>query len=365
MPYFLLFAAVTLLGFLSDIFYRKHKKISIVFSVISIVIFSTFAAIRSYDVGTDINVYGLKRFEREIGSGSFLSNINNYQDIEYGYSFINHIVAKFTHDFRVFLFIHQAILASIMYIVAYKEKKKRNTKIYLTTLVYSFIWFNTSLNIIRQSIAIFILLLCYPLAEEKKNTKYAASALLTSTIHTSNICYLAIPLINKFYSNKNSALRLIVTCLLMLASFSMIDVIFNIIASFIPILQKYSMYVQNNHGAINMRYLIYKILFFSIILFFQRTTNAKKREHTSSLVAFAAIDVVSYSLSAFIRFGYRLSYLFLVHYIYLIPRIESDLKNRKDKRLFIIIVIMLLIGYWINRYVLCGYDGTIPYKIGV
>ena len=120
--YFLIFAIIATLSIFADCFYKKSRKLSIFFGILSVLFFSIFAGLRSFNVGTDINVYGLRRFEREIESGSFIEQISNYNDIEYGYSLFNHIIAKFTHNYHWFLFAHQLIISIIVYIIAFREK---------------------------------------------------------------------------------------------------------------------------------------------------------------------------------------------------------------------------------------------------
>lgn len=365
MEYIILFVCEILAARLIDTLYKKFKKLSIFIAILSILAFSIFAGIRSYNVGTDIEVYGLKRFNREIGKSNFISSLNQYNDIEYGYSFINYLVAKFTVDFHWFLFTHQVILSTIVYIIAFREKKQHNTRVALTIASYSFLWFNTSLNILRQSVAILIMLFAYKYLENKEYKKYVTLTLLSTLIHTSSIFCLIAPIMNELYSKKNTSTKLFISIFATLSCFIAIRYILNELILLFPILSKYELYIDNDATAISLRYLAFKVLFLLIILLF---ANIKKNQNSTSLKtlsAFAIMDVLMFSLSGFIAYGYRMSYFFLIHYIYFIPRIESKIASKKEKQLYVIIVIILLVSYWCNRFILSNFDGTLPYKVGV
>ena len=161
LPYFLVFIIAIFLAVLSDRFFLKNKKLSIVFAILSIVMLSIFAGIRDFSVGTDVIDNSVYRFGRELSSDTFFGKIDTYNHFEYGYSFLNFVVSRFTNDFHVFLFVHQPILSIVVYAIAYREKREHGTKIWLSVMTYLFLWFNTSFNIMKQSIALFIQLFAY------------------------------------------------------------------------------------------------------------------------------------------------------------------------------------------------------------
>ena len=93
----------------------------------------------------------------------------------------------------------------------------------------------------------------------------------------------------------------------------------------------------------------------------KQTKETRKNEIGNTLIFIAILDFVFYCSSLFIMYGYRMSYFFLPHYIYLIPKIDKDLKDHKGRSTYRIFICIAFIVYWYYRYVKIGYDGTIPY----
>jgi hypothetical protein len=353
-----------LLSIFADKVYRKNKKISIAISVLNVLMLSVFAGIRSFSVGKDISVYGLSRFESELSSKSFFNRLGNYSQPEYGYYFANYVVSRFTRDYHVFLFIHQLFLSTIIHILAYRDKEAKGSPIWLYVTCYLFLWFNTSLNILRQSIALFIQLYSFQFLEKNKSGKYVIATLLAMLFHLSSALFLVVPVLYKFFNKKRGIAQIVVSCMVIVGSFLFIGEIITVLMNYIPSFSKYAAYLNNEGARLSGRYLLYKVIMGVSILAFYISAMNKKENNNAILAAFSAYDIVFYALSGFVMFGYRISYFFLVHDLIFIPRIDAML-SKKNKLLFRMVVLLLLVGYWINRFILSNYDSTLPYRIGI
>jgi len=366
-PYLLAFLVVSALAFIADKIYEKHKKLSIFIAVISVVALAVFAGVRDYSVGADVTVYGMQRFAREVSSTTFFGKLDTYSHIEYGYSFVNFLVSRISSNYHLFLFMHQLILSSIVYYLAFREKKKHDTKIYLTVLTYLFLWFNTSLNILRQSIAIFIQLCAFELIEKKEYNKYILVSIFAGLFHTSAFAFVIVPLLDKFFGKKHNTAKTTFSVLLILLLFFSLEPLFSLAKTIFPGFERYDKYIGSGETNLTARYLIYKLIMCGTLLVFdnlkEKTSHEKEVAKTNLLSQFAILDVVFYCLSGFIKYGYRTSYFFLIHNILYIPRIEKNIQSERNKRIFKAILVILLIGYWVNRFILSHYDGTLPYII--
>lgn len=361
-PYVVIFTIVIILSLIANKLYPKYKKTSYTVSAIVIIVLSIFAGLRALTVGYDISVYGKYIFERAATYSSLTSYISTFQKNEVLYYILNFIVSRFSDNIHVFLFVHQFIIAFIIHLIAYREKKKHNTNLALTIFCYLMFWFNSSLNIIRQSLAIIIILYSFKFIEEKKYLKYYLFLAVAFFFHKSSILMIFLPLMHHIYNKKNSFIHICITSFLLIASFFFLDEIFFALARFLPMLENYDKYVVLGFTNLRTRYLIFKIIMLLAILFTYFCTNNK--EKNNSLVAFAAFDVVFYSFSGFVKFGYRISYFFLPFYIIFIPRIIANIQTKKYRLLYLTVIILLSIAYWVVRYVIEGYDVTIPYLIG-
>ncbi|MCI8568944.1 MAG: EpsG family protein [Bacilli bacterium] len=361
-PYILLFALVMFLTVIAQTTYNKSKKLSIALSVICVLILSLFAGFRSLDVGIDISVYG-ERFFRYCRRFSTIISYLSTLNMEKGYLVLNYLVYKLSNNLHVFLFVLQLISASIVYIIAYREKEKGS--MWLIVLTYLLLWYNTTFNILRQSISVAILLYAYKFIEDKKYIKYAISVGIAFLFHKSSILCLAIPILGILSKTKLKKVYtfLMVTTILIL--YNSLDFIIYCVENIFPFLEKYLRYFDfaENIPNINWKFAFFKLVMLLGILIFSKRLRKQEttKENNSLLILMAILDVLLYCSSAVIKYGYRTSYFFLAHLIILYPRIDWSLKGYKGRTLYRICVVVLLILYWYFRYAVIGYDGTIPY----
>lgn len=368
--YFIIFSVIILLNCFSERMYSKSKWISYFISFIAIVILSVFAGIRANTVGTDIKVYGYRYYVMDSHFDNLLSCLSNYKS-ENLYHGLNYIGSKLNYGFNGFLFLHQFILISIVYVIAYREFDKKNFGMFIIT--YLFLWFNTSLNILRQSISIFLMLFAYKLLEDKKYFKYAVLFILSYFFHSSTILgmiIIAVVVINrKINITKKFNTRIMVLITIVLISFSSLNTLVVFLSKYLIGIKKYLVYFNSSSTNLNLVFFIYKIGMMLIIYYFLNLSEKNKlvsnedKYKNRMLFLLIVLDSLGYLLSAFIKYGYRTSYIFLVYYIYLIPRIGKNIYVKNNRIAYKIIILGVLIGYWILRYVIIKYDGTIPYCI--
>ena len=130
----------------------------------------------------------------------------------------------------------------------------------------------------------------------------------------------------------------------------------------LPLFSEYTNYLDEGKKT-NFRLYYASIKFVMLIvisLFFRKIQN---KDLNNLLIFLIFLDLAFYCSSAVVKYGYRISYYFLPYWILIIPKIDYELKNAKVKSTYRLIIILLLIVYWFVRYVIAGYDGTIPYKL--
>ena len=378
-PYLTLFLVVLCLTFFAECFRKKQKKLSYFFAFLSIIILTLFATFRAYSVGTDINVYGLKIFNSALSFSNFQNFFSTVQN-EHLYYVINYIISHIFGDFRFYLFFYHLFISIIVYKIAYKSKDndartgskgdfiykdfiykiayKSEENLINYILVFLLLVFNSTFNILRQSIAIFIILYSYHFLKEKNYLKYIIAVLIAQLFHSSAIMCLSFILIVFVSKSKYKYLYTILFALGMVFAMSSIDSIsttFNF-NSFVS--DKYMRYIISDKSNFNAKIFFVKMLMCFLTLFFSKFSNDEKYKE---LTLFPIIDLVLYSSSNWIVYGYRMSYYTLPFYILLIPKISSSLKNKESKFIYNFCIIGLMICYWVVRYYIYKYDGTMPF----
>ena len=171
MVYIICFLISSLFFWLSE----KQKKNTVFFASIAIFIPCFLAGIRADSVGTDVSVY----LEPMILNAKSAQNFQSYllsswqqgwvvrgvNDIEIGFSFLVYSIIKLFNSRHVLQFVIQALTIIPIYIGLVKRKEKN---LWIGMLVYFCFFYNISLNIMRQAIAMAFVFCAFQYLMEKK-----------------------------------------------------------------------------------------------------------------------------------------------------------------------------------------------------
>ncbi len=353
--YLVVFIVITILNVISEYVYKSNRKGGYIISFICILILSIFAAIRNLSVGTDIQVYGLQVFNRCSNYDSLWNYLSIFKN-EYLYYAMNYIIYYLFKNIHILFFIFQLFSVSIVYYLGYKNKGH----LWLYVLTYMLIVFNSTFNILRQTMAIFIVMYSFKYINEKKYYKFVIAVILACFFHASAmICFILLP-INRISNMKHKYLITILISILAIALMSSLDSFSVWISGTSLISDKYVRYIVSEKNNFNFKLALVKIIMFFVVLLFSK--SSEKKESNSFLLLLPIMDFILFLSSKWIVYGYRMSYYMLPFYIILIPKIDESLKEKKGKMLYRICIITVMLIYWIVRYVVFKYDGTIPYS---
>ncbi|MFV0484949.1 MAG: EpsG family protein [Candidatus Saccharimonadales bacterium] len=263
-----------------------------------------------------------------------------------------------------------AAIVMLPFYFAIKRIKPEAT--WIAVLLYLLIFFAPSLNGIRQYAAISItfcatIFLYYPKVQKSRYrlVKFVAAVLIATSIHSSAICALAIPVvywISQKLANKTTSKLIIYHGLLIVVIFTMAYLAVKNIDS-IPFLNRYSHYLgwAEEGMDINTPNLIPKIVPVLIATVF--IGGLKKRDkksvfyYTMTCIAFAT------SLLGFIiPYGYRLSDYFFVFQIPLLISIVANAKPANRKQIYMLILIAYGVVYFLYSSLLNNSHGIFPYQ---
>ena len=188
-PYLVVFLITTFIVYLSERKWKQNKiKKAYIWGLIAVLILSVFAGIRNYDVGTDNYFYvlpGYTQAKRYMNAFSFYMHHDIYQ-LEPLYLILSYAAAKFFRSPHFIMFVLSLITNLFVYLGIVNLRK--NLSISFAWLTYCFVFFNISLNLMRQSVAVAIVFFVFSYGEGKINwKKVTIFLLLASFIHISGL----------------------------------------------------------------------------------------------------------------------------------------------------------------------------------
>lgn len=356
MIYVIVFLISTLFMYL---FEKSNKKNKYIYAIFAIIIPSILAGIRDIEIGTDVKVYILKNFNLATNYISLTKYLNNFGD-SYGYWIIGFLVSRFTKNISVLLFIYQLIIMLFVFLIC-KDNKER-CPAYLSYFTFLTLFYNRSLNMSRQTIAIVIIIYALKYIENGKNIKYIIWIIISSLFHFTALSAIFIFIIIKTVKYDKGK---IVKFLILTGTF-MCLVFFDEITSFLindihvlPL--KYLAYTVHN-GYIKVYELAMKV-FFILILGIYAKILFKKDKFNSFLFFCLILDLIIYFIGIISKYANRIGYYFGYLSIIVYPQIYKIFKNKEQRICAILAYIILMLLYWYIYYAYFKNDQTVPYLI--
>lgn len=370
MIYIVIFFITTGLITLSEYNYKRYKKNNGRFlAVIAVVLLSLFASLRDVSIGTDVQYYLVGHFDvAGAYSGRFLDYFNYMfitQESEPLYVVLQYIGKNIFNSIHFVMF----VIAIITNVFIYLGLKLKSTEIKVSFgwFIYCLLFFNTSLNILRQSCAIAIVWYLIIAFSEKQITikKYVMLLLIAFGFHrTALFVGIALTILMwGFQNNKILFTRIasIIVALFPLLFHFILPLLINF--RFLPV--KYMLYfsrLNSNQSSVFLDAFIYMLptVLFTIIYFKKK----KKEKRNLLFYLVSGITSICCALASNLLIS-RLSYYFVIFFCYSVP-FSSRLINKKNYgRLKYSIVLSMWFGImWYINIVVFNYGETYPYVFG-
>lgn len=226
--------------------------------------------------------------------------------------------------------------------------------VWLGLAIYYLSLFNPSLNLVRQSIAIAIIIFGF---------KYVIVVICACLFHRTAIIGLIILFLfysfseeksGKEFLNQNKKL-MVVTILLSLIIF--VSFIRNIALKIMGLSDFKQGYLTGKGSfVINQLILRLPILLFILIQWKQVKNSQLKYLFLSILIC----DIFTSQLSSMSDFASRISLYFSAYYIYTIPYFINE-ESKTRKTILTIFIIGYFLFYWYYSFVIMNYNQTVPY----
>ena len=340
---------------------KKNKFAFIFFSCLAIIIPAFFAGIRIKGIGTDTNGYIDFVFYNCLSIKDFTSLLNYYSNsqVEFLFVFIDFFITRFTYLVNYSYFIFELIFLLFGYLACYHFDKD---KFYFSYFLFLILYFNRSLNMCRQSIAIAIIMYNFKNIKDNKIFNYIFWIMIAMLFHKTAVIAILIYPLYKYYSNKKYGIvrkiSIIILLILGLYFFNSLIVLLN---NFGILDNKYMLYLNAESSTVSWFEIFFKILIIVISVLTYKTYTKKAVENEFLIFNFIIGTLLSL-IGMKISFGQRISYYFTYFIIFYLNNFGKIFKGNKQK---IIVNAFIIFCDMLYSYICFGilkWDQTVPFK---
>ncbi len=363
---------------------KKNKIFKRLLILSAILIPALVAGGRANVVGTDIRSYAEplqnfanlnNNFTDFLNFQGFLSNGQPFQRFEKGYVSLIYFASRITPRIWFNFFITEFIILCCVVLGMLKFSKIRNISISIGIFIFFTFFYNLSFNLIRQSIAMFILFYGFSYLVNKDWLKYVLIIFVAFLFHSSAIIgflFLFIYWILTVNTKKRWDFKLIDDHVLSTQTTkALLLCIVVIVVTFSPSIIKeilstlgLGQYVSYLPSAIRGSWveLLIRLPFLAILLLEWKDNSDNKFKYFYLVIAVLDICLsqLSGNDSAATVFGSRIAWYTSVFYIYIMADMLNAKKNNKSLLLKVILVVYLCF-YWYMFIVVLNYNETVPY----
>lgn len=337
----------------------KNKYIKKVYAALAILLPCLLAAFRKTGIGTDTLYYISDVFYKSLSYDNLFKFIQ-VTNVEAAYLLINFIVSRITQNIQILYFVLQFIIQ--FFIFKSCDRMKKHVPVYFSYLTFLLLYYNRSLNMCRQTIALSIILYSYQYLKDKSYLKGGILLLIATLFHKSAIfgifIYAFTFIFNNYNYKRNTLLKIFIYFLMIILVISYNNILIFLIRNGI-INSRYIYYLANYKGNIILIDYMLKLAIIILLTFLYK--YLAKDANNKNLYYFLIIEFTLYHLGFVANYAQRISYYFGYFNIFMIPQIPKCFQGNKVKFFVKAIIILVLIIYWYLYYGYLGADATMPY----
>ena len=357
--YYTLFALV----FIFSVIAERNKKYDIklgnkfiyIISLLAMLFSTSFVAgARDNSIGTDIYFYALKVFELS-NNTPFFSEIDDLADPQI------HILARssriLSNTFGFFLFLIELWIVGFFCLAVHRMRDKLS--ITFVFMMFMLLSYNQTLNIMRQSMAMSVLLFAYSYLIENKWTKVFIYTTLAYFCHSTSLFFVIIILLYLIYNNcslKTSIVTfLLILSVIMLSIYTLYSNLLNYAIDQSIIKEDYVRYLNgDSEKTLSKTNIVYNLLYISIYC-----PMLIKRNKGHFALLNVSLLVMIFFLS-FIDFGGEIRSRIVLYFSYINMLLIPLCCHMMNKKIMLFVCFMTIFSFIFN---ICinNYGETCPY----
>lgn len=321
------------------------------------------ATVRSTKVGIDVTVYIQPYAMWAINADSFMSYIayTLANGVEIGYSILNYIGANYFGGLPGVFFLSS--LLTIVPVYSRLMDFRDEIPVWVPSLIFLLLFYNLSLNLARQAIALSILFFAVKYIDSDQYVKFIIFMIVAFTFHSSallGVIYLALVKISKGKDWKIKQLLTIAVLLGMVISYKWI---FSIVIQtlFSSNADKYiRTFLPDESGYLSLWMLLVNAFAIMCVIFNKPYLSSVNKYRVYLLMM--VFNFVLYLLNQYNGNCFRYALYFMIMIPQIVPLIRYRFsKNSRFCADLMLVGIFLL--YWMNFNLLSDSYGTIPYSM--
>ena len=377
--------AVYLIGFaicLGIVAYAQKKRLSVflIFSALALLIPCLIAGLRNQHVGTDVMVYVKPLTSSAITSQNLKEFFNCYWfqewrnlyavDYDIGFSLVVYFVAKLTHSLPAVLFSIQALMVVPVYIALARNRDKM--PIWIGMAIYLLLFFNSTLNMMRQWIAMAFLLLAFQMLLEKRSFWVGILTFVAFLFHSTAVVAIPVYLIywllwvpRKHCLQQGNLQVGIPTVLSVLIFFVSILAILNLplvikLVSMVGFSQ-FNNYLQGGQISLMVGQIILRLPLFLLLILCWKDMKARWTM-VPFFLTMLFLDLVAAHLVSVDVNTLRISHYFSLYSLLWVPAAIGSCPSKGKRVLLTVMIICYGLFYWYYTYVMQMRHETYPYQ---
>lgn len=337
------------------------------------------AAFRADIIGTDVQVYARQLYNIAINSKNFDEFLNmkwyaiwrfkEVSEFELGYTILVYLSAKLK-SFAFLLGCTQFLTIFPLYLSLNRYKNRYKYIVTIGLSIYYLLFFNMSLNMMRQWIAMTMIILAYVHLKDSKYVQSTIIFIIAVLFHRTAIIGLGVLITyvllrkNKReiflkFSTKRYNLNIVIFITIMtLLITTVLSNSFRMMLTNLLGLSDYSTYVNGTVAiSINQIYTDIPVL----LLFLMIWKRRKNIEDYTFLTFCVFSNIVLSQLSSVMAYSSRIVLYISVFKMLIVPIYLNNLQGRLKKIITLILILLFYSIYWYYTYVIKGTDATVPY----
>ncbi len=339
----------------SDLAQEEHKNLGFYFfSLLAILIPSILAGCRDYSIGTDVLTYGNYVFFSAAKNADLFSLMGKYvTEIDPGYLVLNWLIARFVSDVHWFYFFFEFLVLILFYKSLYDNREK--IQLWLGWFCLLTLFYSDTLNALRQSLAMAIILCGSKYIFNKKFLKYLAVVLVATLCHNTAIICILFYFIAKLKSTVSRTALVIASIVVMLFYQNVILLLVQVGA----LTSKFLRYTSGAQISFLLNPFLIRLPVLLLILFFyKKYVNNDQWGHFLFLMLI--LDLVFSQIRSADAALYRVSLYFGVYKIIAYPKLVNALTGN-GRHIVEFVLFLFLIILWYYQIVIAGNNQVYPY----